>query len=105
MLFSEVELHAMRMGPGKHLKGRTLMGGIVKPEEVSISSMLECNATLRNSSDHSLITSTSSSSTKKSPVVGRVATVTVFRLGALSACPPCSTSVRPNSRRALCRRF
>ncbi|KAI1797377.1 peroxisomal acyl-CoA-dehydrogenase [Ganoderma leucocontextum] len=30
---SEVELHAMRMGPGKHLKGRTLMGGIVKPEE------------------------------------------------------------------------
>ncbi|TFK45377.1 acyl-CoA dehydrogenase NM domain-like protein [Heliocybe sulcata] len=27
------ELHAMRMGPGKHLKGRTLMGGIVKPEE------------------------------------------------------------------------
>ncbi|KAM5538555.1 hypothetical protein V8D89_007888 [Ganoderma adspersum] len=30
---TEVELHAMRMGPGKHLKGRTLMGGIVKPEE------------------------------------------------------------------------
>lgn len=26
----------MRMGPGKHLKGRTLMGGIVKPEEVSV---------------------------------------------------------------------
>ena len=23
----ELELHAMRMGPGKHLKGRTLMGG------------------------------------------------------------------------------
>ena len=23
----------MRMGPGKHLKGQTLMGGIVKPEE------------------------------------------------------------------------
>ncbi|KAH8831752.1 acyl-CoA dehydrogenase [Flagelloscypha sp. PMI_526] len=30
---AELELHAMRMGPGKHLKGRTLMGGIVKPEE------------------------------------------------------------------------
>ncbi|TFL03927.1 acyl-CoA dehydrogenase [Pterulicium gracile] len=29
----EYEIHAMRMGPGKHLKGRTLMGGIVKPEE------------------------------------------------------------------------
>jgi alkylation response protein AidB-like acyl-CoA dehydrogenase len=28
-----MELHAMRLGPGKHLKGRTLMGGIVKPEE------------------------------------------------------------------------
>lgn len=23
----------MRLGPGKHLKGRELMGGIVKPEE------------------------------------------------------------------------
>jgi len=23
----------MRMGPGKHLQGRTLMGGLVKPEE------------------------------------------------------------------------
>lgn len=33
---SEINLHAMRMGPGKHLKGRTLMGGLVKPEEVSI---------------------------------------------------------------------
>ena len=31
-----MNLHAMRMGPGKHLKGLTLMGGIVKPEEVSV---------------------------------------------------------------------
>lgn len=23
----------MRLGPGKHLQGRILMGGIVKPEE------------------------------------------------------------------------
>lgn len=23
----------MRLGPGKHLKGRTLMGGLVAPEE------------------------------------------------------------------------
>ncbi|KAJ8072677.1 hypothetical protein PM082_016236 [Marasmius tenuissimus] len=30
---AEMELHAMRMGPGKHLKGRKLMGGLVKPEE------------------------------------------------------------------------
>ncbi|KAI9000561.1 acyl-CoA dehydrogenase [Trametes punicea] len=30
---AELEVHAMRMGPGKHLQGRTLMGGIVSPEE------------------------------------------------------------------------
>ncbi|KIY72393.1 acyl-CoA dehydrogenase NM domain-like protein [Cylindrobasidium torrendii FP15055 ss-10] len=30
---AELNLHAMRMGPGKHLKGLTLMNGIVKPEE------------------------------------------------------------------------
>ncbi|TFK72941.1 peroxisomal acyl-CoA-dehydrogenase [Pluteus cervinus] len=30
---AELNLHAMRMGPGKHLKGRVLMGGLVKPEE------------------------------------------------------------------------
>ncbi|KAI6008105.1 acyl-CoA dehydrogenase/oxidase [Pisolithus orientalis] len=30
---AEMNLHAMRLGPGKHLKGRVLMGGIVKPEE------------------------------------------------------------------------
>jgi hypothetical protein len=31
---SEVNLHAMRLGPGKHLKGLTLFNGLVKPEEV-----------------------------------------------------------------------
>jgi alkylation response protein AidB-like acyl-CoA dehydrogenase len=30
---AEVNLHAMRMGPGKHLQGLTLMDGLVKPEE------------------------------------------------------------------------
>lgn len=30
---AKLNLHAMRMGPGKHLKGLELMGGIVKPEE------------------------------------------------------------------------
>ncbi|TCD64283.1 hypothetical protein EIP91_004291 [Steccherinum ochraceum] len=30
---AEVEMHAMRMGPGKHLQGRTLMNGLVTPEE------------------------------------------------------------------------
>jgi len=32
-LLRAVNLHAMRMGPGKHLQGRTLMNGLVKPEE------------------------------------------------------------------------
>ncbi|KAG2345041.1 acyl-CoA dehydrogenase NM domain-like protein [Suillus weaverae] len=30
---SEINFLAMRLGPGKHLNGLTLMGGIVKPEE------------------------------------------------------------------------
>ena len=29
----ESNLIAMRLGPGKYLKGRTLLGGVVKPEE------------------------------------------------------------------------
>lgn len=29
-----VNLHAMRLGPGKHLKGKTLFNGVVLPEEV-----------------------------------------------------------------------
>lgn len=31
----ELNIIAMRIGPGKHLKGRTLMGGAVTPEEFS----------------------------------------------------------------------
>ncbi|KAF8674029.1 Acyl-CoA dehydrogenase NM domain-like protein [Rhizoctonia solani] len=31
--FSRLNVHAMRLGPGKHLKGLTLMEGAVKPEE------------------------------------------------------------------------
>ncbi|PPQ69162.1 hypothetical protein CVT26_003536 [Gymnopilus dilepis] len=30
---TELNMHAMRMGPGKHLQGRVLMNGLVKPEE------------------------------------------------------------------------
>ncbi|TEB34639.1 acyl-CoA dehydrogenase [Coprinellus micaceus] len=30
---AETNIHAMRLGPGKHLQGRTLLGGAVKPEE------------------------------------------------------------------------
>lgn len=32
---AELNIPAMRLGPGKHLKGLTLMNGTVKPEEVS----------------------------------------------------------------------
>ncbi|KAF8623663.1 hypothetical protein AX17_007361 [Amanita inopinata Kibby_2008] len=32
---AELNIHAMRMGPGKHLQGRVLMNGLVKPEEFS----------------------------------------------------------------------
>ncbi|KAH0585435.1 hypothetical protein H2248_008676 [Termitomyces sp. 'cryptogamus'] len=30
---AELNIHAMRMGPGKHLQGRILMNGLVKPQE------------------------------------------------------------------------
>lgn len=33
---AEMNIIGMRLGPGKHLEGRILMGGIVKPEEVSL---------------------------------------------------------------------
>jgi hypothetical protein len=32
----EVNLHAMRLGPGMHLEGLSLFNGLVKPEEVSL---------------------------------------------------------------------
>ena len=31
---ARLNIIAMRLGPGKHLQGRILMNGIVKPEEV-----------------------------------------------------------------------
>jgi hypothetical protein len=33
IISSEVNIIAMRLGPGKHLQGRTLMNGTVAPEE------------------------------------------------------------------------
>jgi hypothetical protein len=35
VLFSELGIHAMRLGPGKHLKGMKLMNGLVAPEQVT----------------------------------------------------------------------
>ena len=40
----EVNLHAMRTGPGKHLKGLTLMDGVVTPEEVRLATILPPSA-------------------------------------------------------------
>jgi hypothetical protein len=34
---AKLNITAMRMGPGKHLQGRVLMNGVVKPEEVFCS--------------------------------------------------------------------
>ena len=28
-----MNIPAMRLGPGKHLKGRTLLGGVITPDE------------------------------------------------------------------------
>ncbi|KAF7308134.1 Acyl-CoA dehydrogenase [Mycena chlorophos] len=33
---AETNLLAMRLGPGEHLKGRVLMGGLVEPEELTV---------------------------------------------------------------------
>jgi hypothetical protein len=32
----------MRLGPGKHLKGRTLLGGVVSPEEFDYFHEVSC---------------------------------------------------------------
>ncbi|KAN0129166.1 acyl-coa dehydrogenase [Lactarius tabidus] len=42
----EMNLIAMRLGPGKHLKGRTLLGGVVTPEEFDYFHELIINAEL-----------------------------------------------------------
>lgn len=34
---SELNLFAMSLGPGKHLKGLKLMGGLLTPEEVCLA--------------------------------------------------------------------
>ena len=44
----ETNIIGMRLGPGKHLKGKTLLGGVITPEEfdhfheVSIGASLIC---------------------------------------------------------------
>jgi hypothetical protein len=33
LVFRETNVIGMRLGPGRHLKGRTLLGGVITPEE------------------------------------------------------------------------
>lgn len=40
----------MRMGPGKHLEGKVLMDGIVKPEEVSYHSVIRLQLLIADTS-------------------------------------------------------
>lgn len=37
LAMAKYNIIAMRLGPGPHLKGRELMGGVVEPEEVSFT--------------------------------------------------------------------
>jgi alkylation response protein AidB-like acyl-CoA dehydrogenase len=57
MAGSEKNIHAMRMGPGKHLKGLTLMDDIVKPEEVrsAISMLLPVSSRAQFDYFHELV--------------------------------------------------
>ena len=43
LCISEMNIHAMRLGPGKHLKGLTLMGGLIKPEEFDYFHEARCS--------------------------------------------------------------
>lgn len=47
-LYSKVNLIAMRMGPGKHLKGLELLNGLVKPEQVCWSKPSELSLNLHS---------------------------------------------------------
>lgn len=84
---AELNLHAMRLGPGKHLKGLTLWNGLVSPEEVGLKASIE----LRNccscvSNPRSLITSTNLSLLKNSLVLAREVTLTVGCVGTCGCC-------------------
>ena len=55
---ARTNLIALRMGPGKHLEGKEIMGGLVKPEEVSLITVQDSVGTYLDSSS---ITSMNSS--------------------------------------------
>ena len=59
----EMNVIAMRLGPGKHLKGRTLLGGVVAPEDFDYFHEVSC---LFPTFDCPLVHVTSSSSSMPS---------------------------------------
>ena len=74
----EMNIIAMRLGPGKHLKGRTLLGGVVTPEEFDYFHEVSCSLLTLDSWAH--VTS-SLSSTPSSDGAARVDTWTACSLG------------------------
>ncbi|PFH50572.1 hypothetical protein AMATHDRAFT_3854 [Amanita thiersii Skay4041] len=52
---AESNIISMRLGPGKHLRGRTLMGGIVKPEEFDYFHEAIIHAELARSCSRALV--------------------------------------------------
>lgn len=66
----------MRLGPGKHLKGKTLLGGVVKSEEFDYFHEVRFNV-LCSSTWNSPLINPSSSYTVKSPGVAPAALWTV----------------------------
>ena len=98
---SELNIPAMRIGPGKHLKGRKLMGGIVTPEEFDHFH----EVWLHLSSQRVYIdTGISSSLTSRSADSGLVAMLTVFLLEKSSVFRRCSITGLLNYKRRWCRR-
>ena len=72
----EMNIIAMRLGPGKHLKGKTLLGGVVKPEEFDYFHEVRLNVLYTSTWNSSLI-NLSSLYTVKSPGVAPAAIWTV----------------------------
>jgi hypothetical protein len=75
----ELNIIGMRLGPGKHLNGRTLLGGVVTPEQFDHFHEVSCSLpTFARPRAH--VTS-SSSSTPSSGGAAHVGTWTAYLLG------------------------
>jgi hypothetical protein len=79
----------MRLGPGKHLKGRTLMGGIVKPEEFDYFHEVRHPLTQRRRPSDNPCFLHRLSSMLNSPASAAELSLTVFWLVSLLLCHRC----------------